>query len=89
MGYQYTDDGVLYLDGPVDPDKVARVALDCLTACVECQVYNIMKFRELSSFCISVYLLNLFFFFFVNKMFLQVKKKASLFNGMKGKYFLI
>lgn len=38
LGYQYTDDGVLYLDEPVDPDKVARVALDCLTAYVECQV---------------------------------------------------
>ena len=42
LGYQYTDDGVLYLDEPVDPDKVARVALDCLTAYVECQV-NALK----------------------------------------------
>lgn len=38
LGYQYTEDGVLYLDEPVDPDKVARVALDCLTAYVECQI---------------------------------------------------
>lgn len=42
LGYQYTEDGVLYLDGPVDPDKVARVALDCLTAFVECQVCKLI-----------------------------------------------
>ncbi|XP_054710269.1 uncharacterized protein LOC129219973 [Uloborus diversus] len=38
LGYQFTDEGVLFLDEPVDPDKVARVALDCLTAYVECQI---------------------------------------------------
>ncbi|XP_055941299.1 uncharacterized protein LOC129971498 [Argiope bruennichi] len=38
LGYQFSDDGVLYLDEPVDPDKVARVALDCLIAYVECQI---------------------------------------------------
>lgn len=38
LGYQLQEEGELFLDGPVDPDRVARVALDCLTACVECQV---------------------------------------------------
>ncbi|GIX66507.1 protein tamozhennic [Caerostris extrusa] len=38
LGYQFTEEGVLFLDEPVDPDKVARVALDCLIACVECQI---------------------------------------------------
>ncbi|GFQ79020.1 protein tamozhennic [Trichonephila clavata] len=38
LGYQFSDDSVLFLDEPVDPDKVARVALDCLIAYVECQI---------------------------------------------------
>ncbi|XP_015929538.1 uncharacterized protein [Parasteatoda tepidariorum] len=38
LGYQFTEKGVLFLDEPVDPDKVARVALDCLIAYVECQL---------------------------------------------------
>lgn len=38
LGYKFKEDGVLFLDEPIDPDKAARVALDCLTSSVECQI---------------------------------------------------
>lgn len=38
MGYELIDVGVMYLEGPVDPDRVALVSKDCFIASSECQV---------------------------------------------------
>ncbi|KAF6216876.1 hypothetical protein GE061_001226 [Apolygus lucorum] len=38
MGYEHVGDGVMYLEGPVDPDRVALVSKDCFIASTECQV---------------------------------------------------
>ncbi|KAJ8967321.1 hypothetical protein NQ317_003403 [Molorchus minor] len=38
MGYKHYGNGVLVLDGPICPDRVAAVSKDCLIAYVECQV---------------------------------------------------
>ncbi|XP_076339005.1 PUB and ZnF_RBZ domain-containing protein tamozhennic isoform X1 [Tachypleus tridentatus] len=50
MGYSQAEDGVLFLQGPVDPDQLSHIALDCLIAFVECQimveVYESLRMAE-------------------------------------------
>lgn len=38
MGYKHAGDGILVLEGPVCPDRVAKVSQDSIVAFVECQV---------------------------------------------------
>ncbi|KAJ8925984.1 hypothetical protein NQ315_009839 [Exocentrus adspersus] len=38
MGYKHYSDGILELEGPLCPDRVAMVSKDCLIAYVECQI---------------------------------------------------
>lgn len=38
MGYKYYSDGILILDGPIDPDRVTQVSQDSIVAYIECQV---------------------------------------------------
>lgn len=54
MGYRYDGNGILFLDGPVCPDKVAAISKDCLIAYVECQVSNFWSTKiSLSIKCIQ------------------------------------
>lgn len=38
MGYKHVGNGMLVLDGPICPDRVANISRDALVAYVECQV---------------------------------------------------
>ncbi|GLV40571.1 tamo [Carabus blaptoides fortunei] len=38
MGYKHAGDGILVLEGPVCPDRVANVSQDSIVAFVECQI---------------------------------------------------
>lgn len=56
MGYknqQKDASGILNLESPLDPDKLAKVALDCLVAFVECQVmiqvHDMMKTKNIDA----------------------------------------
>lgn len=44
MGYKHIGDMVMYLEGPICPDRVANVSRDSLVAFVECQVNMIHSF---------------------------------------------
>ncbi|XP_013784948.1 uncharacterized protein LOC106469038 [Limulus polyphemus] len=50
MGYNQAEDGVLFQQGPVDPDQLSHITLDCLIAFVECQimveVYESLRMSE-------------------------------------------
>ncbi|XP_018567680.1 protein tamozhennic [Anoplophora glabripennis] len=53
MGYKHYTDGILELDGPLCPDRVAAISKDCLIAYVECQIMKAIWEELSSSFKIS------------------------------------
>ncbi|KAJ8949244.1 hypothetical protein NQ318_022757 [Aromia moschata] len=53
MGYKHYGNGILVLEGPICPDRVAAVSKDCLIAYVECQIMKAIWEELSSSFKIS------------------------------------
>ncbi|KAJ8935433.1 hypothetical protein NQ314_012853 [Rhamnusium bicolor] len=53
MGYKHYGDGILLLEGPICPDRVAAVSKDCLIAYVECQIMKAIWEEISSSFKIT------------------------------------